>query len=74
MKINGISILSWVLLVIGGLNWGLVGLFGFNLVEALFNDWIIARTIYILVGIAAAYSLISMFKKNSSSTPSAPAM
>jgi uncharacterized membrane protein YuzA (DUF378 family) len=42
-----------VLLVVGGLNWLLVGVFQWNLVKALFGQGIIARTIYTLVGIAA---------------------
>ncbi len=42
------------LLIIGGLNWGLLGLLDFNLVAFLFGGSIIARIIYILVGISAA--------------------
>lgn len=44
---------AMVLLIIGGLNWLLVGLFNWNLVKALFGQSIIARAIYTLVGIAA---------------------
>lgn len=54
--------LYWValiLVVIGGLNWGLVGLFGFNLVAALFGDSIIATIIYVLVALAAVYLILS---------------
>jgi uncharacterized membrane protein YuzA (DUF378 family) len=42
-----------VLLIIGGLNWLLVGLFNWNLVKALFGQGLVARSIYGLVGIAA---------------------
>lgn len=42
-----------LLLVIGGLNWGLVGAFKVDLVAALFGKKLIARTVYILVGLAA---------------------
>lgn len=42
-----------VLLVIGGLNWLLVGLFNFNIVQALFGKTVLAKTIYIAVGISA---------------------
>lgn len=45
--------IAMVLLIIGGLNWLLVGLFQWNLVKAFFGQGVIARTIYILVGIAA---------------------
>lgn len=42
------------LVIIGGLNWGLVGLFDYNLVDAIFGSatWV-TRTIYTVVGIAA---------------------
>ena len=47
--------IALVLLIVGGLNWGLVGLFGFNLVAFLFDGFsvIISRIIYTLVGISA---------------------
>jgi uncharacterized membrane protein YuzA (DUF378 family) len=52
---------EWIpmlLLVIGGLNWGLVGLFDFNLVAALFGEGSpLARVIYVAVGLSALYSL-----------------
>ncbi|MDX1661367.1 MAG: DUF378 domain-containing protein [Gemmatimonadota bacterium] len=45
-----------VLLVVGGLNWGLVGLFGFDLVAALLGDGsVLSRTVYSVVGLAAVY-------------------
>ena len=53
------AILDWivlVLLIIGGLNWLLVGLFSFDLVAALFGTMTgLARLIYILVGLATIY-------------------
>ena len=50
-----------VITVIGALNWGLIGLFRFNLVSFLFGDmsWI-SRIVYILVGICGLY-LLSLF-------------
>lgn len=43
-----------LLLIIGGLNWGLVGLFDFNLVSYIFGDnSFLTRTIYILVGLGS---------------------
>jgi uncharacterized protein len=46
------------LIIVGGINWGLVGAFGFNLVEALFG-WapLLVTLIYILVGVAAVYTI-----------------
>ena len=45
------------LVIIGGLNWGLVGLFNYNLVDAIFGtaNWF-TRLIYILVGVSAIFS------------------
>jgi uncharacterized protein len=48
-----------VLLVIGGLNWGLVGFFGVDLVAALFGPGSpLARTVYALVGLSAVYQVV----------------
>ena len=45
-----------VLLVVGGLNWGLVGLFGFDLVATLFGEMsALSRVVYGLVGLGALY-------------------
>ena len=53
-----LNIIAQVLLVVGGLNWGLVGLFDFNLVAALFGlDSFLSNTVYILVGLAGLYGL-----------------
>jgi uncharacterized membrane protein YuzA (DUF378 family) len=51
------------LLVVGGLNWGLVGAFGFNLVSAIFGMGMLANIVYILVGLAAVYSIFEYFTK-----------
>lgn len=55
------SALDWIamaLLIIGGLNWGLIGLFGINLVASLFGEEsLISRVIYLAAGLAALYSL-----------------
>ena len=54
-----IDVIVSVLLVIGGLNWGLVGIFNFNLVAAIFGAMsIISRIIYILVGVSALYDIV----------------
>ncbi len=52
--------ITLAILIIGGLNWGLVGLFQFDLVAAIFGvQTIPARIIYILVGLSALYQLTS---------------
>lgn len=55
------SAIDWIamaLMIVGGINWGLVGLFNFNLVAFLFGEQsLISRIIYLAVGISALYSL-----------------
>ena len=53
-----LNAVALILVIVGGLNWGLVGLFDFNLVAALFgtDSWF-SDLIYILVGLAAIYCL-----------------
>lgn len=51
-----------VLTIIGAINWGLIGFFDFNLVEAIFGsgNWL-SRTIYILVGICGLINIATLF-------------
>lgn len=44
-----------ILVIVGGINWGLFGLFKLNLVEAILGTGFLARLIYIVIGIAAGY-------------------
>jgi uncharacterized protein len=46
-----------LLIVIGAINWGLVGIFNFNLVEYLFSSMAIDRVVYVLVGFSGVYRL-----------------
>jgi uncharacterized membrane protein YuzA (DUF378 family) len=63
---NKLSTLDWVtfiLVVVGGLNWGLVGALDFNLVDSIFGmGSAIAMVVYILVGLSALYWLFMMGK------------
>ena len=53
-----LDLIATVLLIIGGLNWGLVGLFDFNLVSAIFNNFPdIQKLLYILIGLAALWGI-----------------
>ncbi len=57
-KLNALDVISLVLVIVGGLNWGLVGLFNFDLVATLFGDMsAISRVVYALVGLAALYTI-----------------
>lgn len=59
MKMGPIGRIAFILVVVGGLNWGLVGLFNFDLVAAIFGAMsTISRIAYVLVGLAAIYFLI----------------
>ena len=55
---NFLYLLSLTLVIVGALNWGLVGSINFNLVETLQNKNLI-RGVYILVGLSAIYLIIS---------------
>lgn len=56
-----LDIVAYVLILVGALNWGLVGLFGFDLVAALFGEMtIFSRIVYALVGVAAVYDIVSL--------------
>lgn len=59
---NWISRIILTLVIIGGINWGLVGAFNFDLVAFLFGpmSWL-SRIIYIVVGIAAICAIFSSF-------------
>jgi uncharacterized membrane protein YuzA (DUF378 family) len=53
-----IDMLAWILLIVGGLNWGLVGLANVNAVDAIFGAASCASmVIYLLVGLSAVYSI-----------------
>ena len=66
-KLNVLDWLALLLVVIGGLNWGLVGLFNFNLVATIFGDMtMITKIIYIVVGVAALYTLYFLFRTKKS--------
>lgn len=54
-----LNIIALILILVGGLNWGLVGFFDYNLVDAIFGQGsVAARVIYDLVGVAALYKIV----------------
>lgn len=63
---KSLNVLDWIaiiLLIIGGLNWGLVGIFSWDLVAAIFGEMsVVSRIIYILVGLSGLYILFSLGK------------
>lgn len=50
------------ILIIGAVNWGLIGFVGFNLVEFLFGLTLLGSVVYILVGLAGLYSISFFFR------------
>ena len=63
-KMSWLEWLVVILVIIGGLNWGLVGLFEFDLVASLLGAMSgLSRTVYVLVGLAALYKLYAVTMK-----------
>lgn len=62
-------IVNWValiLVVVGGVNWGLVGLADFNLVTTIFGDGtVLTQVVYVLVAVAAVWMLVAEVMKSS---------
>ena len=58
--------IALTLLIIGGINWGLIGIFQFDLVAWLFGGQgaVLSRIIYTLVGIAAVWCISLLFRDN----------
>ena len=64
MKLSTITWIALILLIVGGLNWGLVGIFDFDLVATIFGEMsTLSRIIYALVGLSAIYMLFAAFSK-----------
>ena len=61
---KAINIITLVLVIVGGINWGLVGLAQFDLVAAIFGgqDALLARVVYVLVGLSALWQIVPLMK------------
>ena len=58
------KIISYILVIIGALNWGLVGLFNLDLVALIFGDMsLLARIVYIAVGVSAIVCIATTFRE-----------
>lgn len=64
---KALNLVTLVLLVVGGLNWGLVGAFQFDLVAALFGgqDAALARIVYVVVGLSALWQVAALMRPES---------
>ncbi|PJJ97713.1 DUF378 domain-containing protein [Lysobacteraceae bacterium NML91-0213] len=60
-------ILTLVLLIVGGINWGLVGVARFDLVAAIFGgqDALLARVVYTVVGLSALWQIMPLMRAGS---------
>lgn len=61
---KAINIITLILIIVGGINWGLVGFFGYDLVAAIFGGPLSAgaRIVYSLVGLSAVYQIFPLSK------------
>ena len=60
-----IDTIALVLVIIGAINWGLIGLFHFNLVETIFGGFsVLSRIIYILVGVSGLWAIRLIFARD----------
>jgi uncharacterized membrane protein YuzA (DUF378 family) len=55
-----VDLIAMILVIVGALNWGLVGTAHFNLVTALFGQTILASAVFVLVGIAGVFLAIRL--------------
>lgn len=60
---RALNAVTLLLLIVGGLNWGLVGLFDFDLVATIFGEMsVISRIVYVLVGVSAVLQILPLIK------------
>lgn len=64
MNSSMLGLIAWILVIIGGINWLLIGLVNLNIVSMIFGGSIIERVIYILVGLGACYLIYMKVQKN----------
>jgi len=61
--VKNLRMVAWYLLVVGGLNWGLIGLLNLNLVTMLLGSWpMLVSLVYVLVGVSALWLLVDTKK------------
>ncbi len=61
--VKALNLATLILVIVGGLNWGLVGAFDFDLVAGLFGvDSALSNLVYILVGVSALWQIMPLIK------------
>ena len=65
LKMKVIDTIALALVVIGAINWGLIGLFNFNLVDTLFGiGSVLSRIVYTLVGVSGLWTIRLLFARD----------
>lgn len=63
MERNWLDVVCLILIIIGAINWGLIGFFNLDLISVIFGNMsMITRIIFAVVGIAGIYSLVLFWK------------
>lgn len=70
---KALNLITLVLVIVGGINWGLVGFARFDLVAAIFGgqDALLARVVYALVGLSALWQLVPLLRGSTVERPRA---
>jgi len=70
---HALNVITLILLIIGGLNWGLVGLFQVDLVASIFGGQsaVLSRIVYVLVGLSAVWQIMPLSRSMSGNEPGA---
>ena len=66
-RMNALDWIALILMIVGGINWGLIGLLNVDLVASLFGQMtVVSRAVYALVGLAALYGIVLAVRQSSS--------
>lgn len=69
IKMKNLELIAFVLLLIGGINWGLVGMFNYNVVTTLLGDGTtMTKVVYGMVGLGALYEAVKFFRSKCSAS------
>lgn len=63
MRMSSVDWVAWVFVVLGAVNWGLVGVTNLNLVETVFGVGALTQVVYILIGLGGLYMIWSALSK-----------
>ena len=72
MSPSFINILTRILVCVGALNWGLIGLFSFNLVTALFGESFMTKLVYAVVGASGVFQVARLSDSRSATKSTSP--